>query len=269
MSTDLVAARGHKSEHQHEQRDQSVQFSLKELMKLEDERMAEQERDAHAREIAALEARADAERRERLALEAKERARAEEEASRQRAEIEDVARREAMQKAIVEQARLEVETRARASERERERLHEIELQQLRVQTAARGGGSSLLRTAASAAIGAALTMVFALGLHFGVTKPSNERQIAAVTQAMTSADQRADDADRRVAEQRRTIDGLEKSAADHQAEIVSLKKELATLKKTTTPPTPKPGVAGPRPRGPSGDNEPDCPPRDPMCFKIK
>ena len=103
-----------------ERRDESVTFSLKELMKLEDERICQERQAREARELAVKSAREDAERREREELAAKDRA-AEEERERARfREMEEEARREAMQRAAIEQARITVEARTRAEESDRE-----------------------------------------------------------------------------------------------------------------------------------------------------
>ena len=102
-------------------REESVQFSLKELLKLEDERLAEQTRERQARDAAAARERDESERRKRAELEEKVRTETEARERQRHAELDDLARREAMQKAVVEQSRLEVEVRARAEERERER----------------------------------------------------------------------------------------------------------------------------------------------------
>src|SRR5690242_7876368 len=89
-------------------REESVKFSLKELMKLEDERLAEQARERAARERAAVAEQQNAERRRRAEAEAAARASAEAKEREQHAKLDDLARREAMQKAIVEQSRLAV-----------------------------------------------------------------------------------------------------------------------------------------------------------------
>src|SRR5687767_6964858 len=98
----------------------SVQFSLTELMKLEDERIA-------AEEAASLERQKEAERRAKTALAEAEKKRVAEEEERARRLREEEARREAIKLAAIEQARLEVEANARALEREREHRRELEL----------------------------------------------------------------------------------------------------------------------------------------------
>jgi colicin import membrane protein len=249
------------------QRDQSVRFSLKELMKLEEERVAQQKSEGEARERAAREAKAEAERRERLETEAREHARAEEEAKRRRAESEDVARREAMQLAIVEQARVEVEARERAAERDRERRHELELRKVKMTSSS---SPTMARTLLSAFVGAIVMAGFALGLHIGIAKPSSDRQIAALTQTLAAADQRAEDADRRATEQGRTIEDLRNGSREQAAEIARLKKELAAAKKPSTSPGRNNGPKSGTTQG-AHSTEPseDCDRRDPMCFTVK
>src|SRR5688572_10147569 len=87
----------------------SVKFSLSELLKLEDERIASEE-SIRERE------RLEAERQAKIAIEEAARARIAVEVEKRRAAREEEARREAMKAAAVEQARLEVETHARAME---------------------------------------------------------------------------------------------------------------------------------------------------------
>src|SRR5262245_46952258 len=101
-------------------KEESVTFSLKELAKLEDERIDQENRMREAREKAAVAAREDATRKEREELEARERAAADERERARFREMEEEAKREAMSRAAVEQARITVEARTRSEEAERE-----------------------------------------------------------------------------------------------------------------------------------------------------
>jgi len=242
------------------QRDQSVQFSLKELMKLETDRIAEEQREREAREVAAVKERAEEEDRRRAEAEARDRDQAETDARRRRAEGEEQARREAMQKAIVEQARVEVEARAHGEERDRARRHEIELEKLRAPAAK--APSPLL----TGVCGAAAMLLLALGAHFAVVKPAADHRLADRMRSGAAAEERAEEADRRLLEQRGTIEGLEKASKEAQGEIANLKKELLAQKKAPAPAPPsRPPTARPAPTAPAVP----CRKGDPLCFTVE
>lgn len=243
-------------------REESVQFSLKELLKLEDERLAEQSRERKAREAAAAEesARAERQRREEAAARERESAAALEHA--RKTELDELARREAMQKAIVEQARLSVDVRARAEERELERRHELELAKLR----AVGGRSSVGSIAGSALFGGVVMLIVCCGVHFGVTKPAVDRRIAQLELDVAAADERTQEASRRTDEQRRAADDL-------RGKLRAAEEELDGLKKVKASPSSSGGVV--RPPVPAAAPAPRPPPKpvtclegDPMCPVI-
>lgn len=242
----------------------SVTFSLGELMKLEDERVAEQMREREANERAAVEAKVLAERQERAAAEA--RARAEEDAveRRRRQELDELARREAMQRATVEQARLEVEARTRADERERERQHEVVLQNAR---AVRPKPTSLGALIGATGLGGGLMLLVTCILHFGVNQPNIDRRIAELELRDVTAEHKLTEADANADKLRKTIASIEKRNADLESENKTLKDDLAKAPvKPTTPNRPK-GDAHP-PAAPVKP-EKECDPHDPMCFSIK
>jgi colicin import membrane protein len=252
------------------ERDESVQFSLKELLKLEDQRLEEQARERDARDAAAVRVREETERRRHAEAEAKARAEEETRERQRRTELEELARREAMQKAIVEQARLEVEARTRAEERERERRHEIEIERLRSTSKK---GSSLGALIAASALGGGVMLVVALGIHLGVHQPTSERRIVELQQSVAAAEGRSVDLARRLDEQTRIASDRERQLADVQDQLRSL---------ANTPPPPTAGKLGltagskgpsPKPRGGEKDKEKDkettCLPGDPMCFSLK
>ena len=207
-----------------ERRDESVNFSLKELMKLEDERIS-QERDARdARELAAQRAREDAARRERAELEARESAAAEERERARFREMEEEARRDAIQRATVEQARITVEARTRAEESDRERRHELELQRMRSEVVHKPGPGAAI---ASALGGAAGCLAICLVLHFGVSKPATDLRIAELDRAVAAADGQANGLSRRVEEQSARIKKLEESLRDREDELAKARTALA------------------------------------------
>lgn len=245
-------------------RDESVQFSLKELLKLEDERLEEQARVDEAREAAAAREREELERRRRAEADAASRADAETRERERRTELEELARREAMQKAIVEQSRLEVEVRARAEERERERRHEVEIERLRSEGKK---GASMGPLASAAAMGGAIMLVVALASHFGVTKPAADRRVAELEQGLGLAEARALELARRIDEQRDAIGERDRRLAEARAEIGALE---ARRPAPTTPAAPAVRTkASAAPRGPAAPAQPDCLPGDPMCFSMK
>jgi hypothetical protein len=244
-----------------ERRDESVTFSLRELTKLEDERIEKEKQTREARAEAAEAAREAADRRERATLEARERAAAEERARARRLEVEEEARREAMSRAAVEQARIEVEARTRAEESDRERRHELELQRLRLSTRpTRGIGALLSSGLGGAVVGVAGCLV----VVFAVTKPASDRRIQDLDRAVATAEGRASALERRVEEQSAKL-------AEAQGALEAARDQAAH------PPTPaprpaavtpaKPGFVAPPSRKPPAEGP--CVNRfDPLCGHI-
>jgi hypothetical protein len=245
-------------------REESVRFSLKELLKLEDERLEEQERAKNAREAALAREREEAERRRRVEAEADARAEAEARERQRQVELEELARREAMQKAIVEQGRLEVEIRARADERERERHHELAIEKLRSEGKS---GQSIGGLIAASAMGGAIMLGVMLAVQLGVMKPAANRRIAELQQSVIAADSRADDLTRQLADQRRLVGERDRQLVEARTQIDALK----TKKPSSVPaaPAPSPHKLGPPPPAPKAPAQPDCDPHDPMCFSLK
>jgi hypothetical protein len=252
-----------------ERRDESVSFSLKELMKLEDERNTEERQAREARELATRAAHDEAERREREEVVARNRA-AEEERERARfREMEEEARGEAIQRATVEQARITVEARTRAEESERERRHEIELQRMRVETVKKPGPGGYV---ASALGGAAATLALCLVMHFAIWRPASDRRIAELDRAVAGADGREAEMGRRVDDQKMRIGQLEKSVADLQDELTKRPPAQAVSPRTATGATlqKRAGTgAGADPlKGKGASDGPPCAKGDPLCFRI-
>jgi colicin import membrane protein len=239
-------------------RDESVSFSLRELQDLEEERIAREKRAVIEREAAAARAKEEAARREAEAISAKEHADAAAREEQRRRENEELARREAMQKAIVEQARLEVDAKTRSQERERERQHELELARLRAQQ-----GSTKPGTIIGAGIGSALfVLAGAFAIHLAVLKPSSEARIAALTDMATRAEARAAEADRRSEEQNRRIAALTEDLRQaREAKPAEPKSPTTTRGSTGHGPAPR---STNRPK----DAPPCVDPHDPMCFHI-
>lgn len=248
-----------------ERRDESVNFSLKELMKLEDERIS-QERDAHeARELAAQAVREDAARRERAALEAQERAAADERERARFREMEEEARREAIQRAAVEQARITVEARTRAEESDRERRHELELQRMRTETVRKPGLGGYI---ASALGGAAGCLAIGLVLHFAVSKPASDLRIAELDRAVAAADGQANGLGRRVEEQSARIKKLEESLRDKEDELAKARSAVAAKPAPVATPVTGRGGAGTVKAKGLNDGPPCANKFDPLCGHI-
>jgi colicin import membrane protein len=250
-----------------ERRDESVSFSLKELMKLEDERITQERQAREARELATKAARDEAERREREELAAKDRA-AEEERERARfREMEEEARREAIQRAAVEQARITVEARTRAEESDRERR--LELQRLRVETVKKPGPGGYV---ASALGGAAATLALCLVMHFAIWRPASDRRIAELDRAVAGADGREAELGRRVDDQKMRIGQLEKSISDMQDELTKRPPAQAVSPKAATGATVQKrvgtGTGADTVKGKGANDGPPCAKGDPLCFRI-
>ncbi len=249
-----------------ERRDESVNFSLKELMKLEDERIS-QERDAReARELAAQAAREEGARRERVELEARESAAAEERERARFREMEEEARRDAIQRATVEQARITVEARTRAEESDRERRHELELQRMRSEVVHKPGPGAAI---ASALGGAAGSLAICLVLHFSVSKPAADLRIAELDRAVAAADGQANGLSRRVEEQSARIKKLEESLRDKEDELAKARSAILLAKPAPVGiPSTVRGGGGPV-KGKGLNDGPPCANKfDPLCGHI-
>jgi translation initiation factor IF-2 len=242
-------------------REGSTQFSLKELLRLEDERVEEQR---HASALAAAQAR-EAEARRAASAAADARAAESERERRRKAELDDVAAREARAVAAVEQARLQVDVRARAEERELERRHELELERLRGEAAK----SKLAPLAGASLLGAGVMLVVLLAIDLGVSRPAQAHVLAEEQARTIAAETRATDAVRQLDEQRKTIAALE--ARFQKAEAAPVRPPSATTPGAASGATS--GAIGPRrPQVPTRprDPEPDviCQKGDPMCPSI-
>jgi hypothetical protein len=255
-----------------ERRDESVKFSLQELMKLEDERVDQEKRAHDAREAAAAAARDDKTRREREAIAARERAENDERERVRLRELDEEARREAIQRAAVEQARITVEARTRAEESELERRHEIELQRMRAETVKKPGAGGYV---ASGLLGAAITLAMCLVLYFAVSRPATDQRIAELDRAVATAEGRTGELSRRIDEQKARAADLQKSLDDAKAEITRLGTVRPVAPAPTTPShiNPGPSRSGPGTGNPPGgklplDNGPCVSKFDPLCGHI-
>ena len=244
-----------------ERRDESVSFSLRELMKLEDERIDQEKQARDAREHTAKLAHEESERKARAELEAKERAAADERERVRRLEVEEEARREAMSRAAVEQARIAVEARTRADESDRERRHELELQRMRLESQKKPPLGAFL---GSGLVGAGVAVVGCMVLLFAVAKPESDRRIADLDRAVANAEGRATALERRVDEQNAKLAEAQKAL---DAARDQLAHPPAPVPAKAGPTTPKVGVAAPLPVKPPAEKP--CINRfDPLCGHI-
>lgn len=237
-----------------EEREQSVQFSLHELRKLEDERLDREKREREAAEAAAKAATEQAARREREAM---QRIEAEARERERRSRVEDEARREAMSRAAVEQARISIEARARAEEAERERQHELAIAKLRREVARPHGLGMLL---GSGAIGGALAIAACFTFYFASVRPGNAQLVDGLEGAAARAEARAHELSREGLVMSRRIADLE---AQLRAAETRQQPPAKGVEATNGPQIGK----GPAPTGPRASSKPDpCDGNaDPLC----
>jgi hypothetical protein len=254
-----------------ERREESVSVSLKELMKLEDERIDRERKLREAEGLAAQRAREEAEKKRREAEEERARAEAEERERLRLRDLEEEARREAMSRAAVEQARIAVEARARAEEAERERKHEIELARIRAEAAKKSGAGVVV---GSGLVGFSIALVAAVVVHFGVTRPANDRAIGALEARVAAAERRANDMGVDVERERARASKAEGELATAQKTIDDLKSAASRppskaardpARDQATPPT---GSSKAQPKNPLGDG-PCINDWDPLCGRIR
>jgi len=242
----------------------SVVFSLKELARMEEERVrANAEASQRERELRER-ARREAEARALAEEQAREEAQAAARREVERQAREEAARIEAIHRAAIEAARAAEEAKARAAAAEAERRHELELE--RVRASARGGGGR--GTAVAALFGAVVATGIALALHLGVVVPrqhareaSQNAEIASRDAALGDLRAQADAADRRTR-------ALEADMASLRGDNDRLRAELAAATQAGTPPRHGPGTFSPRhPKELTPDGFTSCPPgsKDPLC----
>ncbi len=151
--------------------DGSVTFSLKELMRLEDERVASEREEQRRREEARARDEGDRARRaedEARAARQAEQARWRDEEQRAR---EEAARLDGMQRAIVERERLVAQHAARDAEVARLRAHELELARMKhVKVGAAG-------VPWAAAATSSLALIAAIALHYAVLSPAADHRV--------------------------------------------------------------------------------------------
>lgn len=262
-----------------ERREESVRFSLEELQRLEEERLAEQARRDEAAMLASRRAEDEAILRERERHEAEVRAAEEERRASEQRALDALARREAESRALVEQATLEVEVRARADERERERVHELAIARAKADAERQRPKGIVV---GSALLGVAVALLVVGGIHYGALKPAVDRRLALLEDDAASAKARARESEaeagrmaqlveergRTIAELTRKLDAANAGASPHAPPKVP-----GSLPNMGAPPDPKSGTTrgGASSHGANRDTKGDapCPQFDPMCFRIE
>jgi colicin import membrane protein len=193
----------------------SVLFSLQELARMEEERVRTQARAESAARETARRAAEEAETRAREAAEAEQRAREEARREIERQAREEAARVQAIREAAAEAARAEAFARVQAQEREKDRLHAIEV--ARVQASARGPRAA---AALSGCLGALLAAGIGMVVYFGVAAPAARAALAGARSEVASRDQ--------------TIDQLRLRAGASEASERALQVDIAALRDENT-----------------------------------
>ena len=246
----------------------SVSFSLKELTRLEDERVAferaEVRRRQDERERARFEeARRAAEAEEQRAREEEERHRDEDRRAR-----EEAARLDGMKRGLIERERAQAELAARESEMARVRAHELELARLRDA----GGGLKVVSAWAIAAL-STLALVGTSIAYVAVLRPDAERHVA---EAKGEARQRGELVDRtaaQVSELGKRVDGLrselqasQEHAKNLQAQLDDAQRKLGDRRGSGAATSPIPHRPAATPTRPTGLIDGPCKyPGDPLC----
>lgn len=215
------------------------------------------ERELQQQAIREREAREEA---ERLAL-----LRAEDEARREveRRAREEGARLAAIQRAATEAARIEAEAQVRAQERERERLHSLQVEQ------ARAAASKQRTGPVWAAVSAVVALCLGAALYLGVLSPRAEASLRAAIAETAARDATIEELRAKMASTDMTVASLQSDVVAAQAEVTRLRGMLDA----------RPGVgpSHPGPRGPTVRGVPHadpridgfatCPPgsKDPLC----
>jgi hypothetical protein len=242
-------------------------FSLQELERMEEERVRALADAAQRERVLRERARRDEEERERLERRVQEQAEEEARHDVERRAREEAARIEAIHRATAEAARLEVESKARAEAREQERRHELELERVRV---APGGGRAR-GTVVAALFGAVVAAGVAMAAHHGVFAPRERARATEADATIASRDVAISDLRAHAEATDARMRTLEDDLTTARAENDKLRTDLDAARKLAI-------VRGPAPRWTAVTTRPDrpkldgftrCPPgsSDPMCLR--
>jgi hypothetical protein len=248
------------------QRESSFLFSLNELARMEEERVAREAADERARRDAALRAREEAEARARAEREAEERAREE---ARELAALrarEEAARFEAGKVAAAEEARARVAEGARAAELERRRAHAVEL--ARVSGAEDLG--KLRRRVAALAIGFGVTVAGMTTVYVAALAPRAEARAERLLEDESKLEGTVRELSAKVSAGEAREDALRRDLEGERATRDALQRELDRLKAERVPKGHAGGpVAAPAPTTHVAPPSTSCKnPLDPMCGDL-
>jgi hypothetical protein len=203
----------------------SVSFSLKELMRLEDERVAFEREAARKRSEDRERAVAEEARRaEELALAS---ARQEEERLRRhdREGKEEEARLDGMKRALVERERVVAEQAVREAEVARLRSHELELARMRRE------GSGSAKVAWSVAAASVLALATGVVAYAAMLRPDMDRRLAAAHAEATAQSDAMDKSQKQLAELGTRVSGLAVQLQTESARATSLERQLDEAQK--------------------------------------
>jgi colicin import membrane protein len=239
----------------------SALFSLSELMRLEQNRIAEEEEQRKARVLAEETARREA---QRLARE-QERVRLKLEDDRRRdegeREREHAVRLEAIRHAELERIRVDTEQRARLEALSAQQQHEQKLMAL-----ATDAGKKKLSRALRWTLGlSAALIVGAVALYFGRLRPETKNQVQSFESLLQEQRQKSEATQRSLDRQNDKIRELEERIRkEREQNLVPAKPDTETRKKVPSVP-----VAPNRRDGKSGTDCTCVDPHDPLCGCLK
>jgi len=240
----------------------SVIFSLQELMRMEQDRITDQERERQQQ----LREREKAEREaKRLAAAAQEEKLRQEEQQRRAEDArarEEVARIEAMQRAILEAERARAIEQARKAQSEHELIHSLELER----TVLALSRNRLRAVLMGVSIAACLLIGVISTASFGLMLPQSERRVASLQERSARFEQENEGLKRRLetssAKTDRLVEQLQTSETARGTLTARLDEAERELERLGRKPSPTAGPSG-TPKPPPG---PACSnPLDPMC----
>ncbi len=211
----------------------SVSFSLQELMRIEQQRLHEQDRDRAQR--AQRQAQAERERHEQLRAQEQAQLRTQQEHRRleEARGREEAARIEAMRQAIVQRERNEALERARLIEVQQVRKHELEMAAIRHDAHKRKLLVGVIAVSAACVILAGSGM----GAYVGMIKPQADARAADLTNRMMQREQENDELKHRLDAQLtrsdKLVDELQASETKRSmlvARLEAAERELAQRK---------------------------------------
>jgi colicin import membrane protein len=239
----------------------SALFSLSELMRLEQDRIADEEKQKKARAVAEENARREAEqlaREQELARVKLEEDRRRQEAERER---EHAARLEAIREAEALRVRVETEQRARLEALSAQQLHEQKLRALETDA-----GKKKLSRAFRWTLGlSAAFIVGVVALYFGRLRPETRSQVQSLESLIQGQRQETEATQRALNAQNQKIIELVESVRKEREEADRLKIENETKPKVAPAVSSKRGVKSVEPPPPCVCADP----HDPLCGCLK